>query len=183
MLSLVTPLERIYDAATVTVNANAVEATHGETVMEILGSGDATNAALQFQLKQSPLTYIAAATAGGSQSTLQVRVNNLLWTEVPNFLSSAPSDRVYVTRPNSGAGPTVQFSDGIQGSRTPPVLLTSRRSIARASVSPAWLRPVNSHSRWIGPRAYKPSPIRARPPAAPTRQLHHQPASPRRCPR
>jgi predicted phage baseplate assembly protein len=46
-------------------------------------------------------------------------VNNLLWTEVPNFLSSAPSNRVYVTRPNSGAGPTVQIGDGIQGSRTP----------------------------------------------------------------
>jgi len=119
VLSLTGALERIYDTATVTVNANAVEATHGETVMEILGSGDATNAALQFQLKQSPLTYTAAATAAGSQSTLQVRVNNLLWTEVPNFLSSAPSNRVYATRPNSGAGPTVQFGDGIQGSRTP----------------------------------------------------------------
>jgi hypothetical protein len=118
-LSLSAPLSRIYDTATVTVNANAVEATHGETVMEILGSGDATNAALQFQLKQSPLTYTAAATAAGSQSTLQIRVNNLLWNEVPNFLSSAPSDRVYVTRPNSGAGPTVQFGNGIQGSRTP----------------------------------------------------------------
>jgi hypothetical protein len=119
ILSLAAALARIYDTATVTVNANAVEATHGETVMEILGSGDATNSALQFQLKQSPLTYTAAATAAGSQSTLQVRVNNLLWTEVPNFLSSASSDRVYVTRPNSGAGPTVQFGDGIQGSRTP----------------------------------------------------------------
>jgi hypothetical protein len=118
VLSLSAALERIYDAATVTVNANAVEATHGETVMEILGSGDATNPALQFQLKQSPLTYTAAATAAGSQSTLEVRANNLLWTEVPNFLSSAPSDRVYVTRPNPGAGPTVQIGDGIQGSRT-----------------------------------------------------------------
>ena len=53
------------------------------------------------------------------QSTLQVRVNNLLWTEVPNFLNSAPADRVYVTRPNSSGGPTVQFGNGIQGSRTP----------------------------------------------------------------
>ncbi len=118
-LTLTAPLQRIYDTASVTVNANAVQATHGETVMEILGSGDATNAALQFQLKQSPLTYIAAATAGGAQSTLQVRVNNLLWTEEPNFLSSAPGDRAYVTRPNSGAGPTVQFGDGVEGSRTP----------------------------------------------------------------
>ena len=118
-LTLTAPLQRIYDTSTVRVNANAVESTHGETVMEIIGSGDATNAALQFQLKQSPLTYTAAATAGGAQSTLQVRVNNLLWTEVPNFLSSAPGDRAYVTRPNSNSGPTVQFGDGIEGSRTP----------------------------------------------------------------
>jgi hypothetical protein len=119
-LTLVTsaPLARIYDTATLTVNVNAVEASHGETVMEIMGSGNATNPALQFQLKQSPLTYTSAANATGAQSTLQVRINNVLWTEVPNFLASAPGDRVFVTRPNSGAGPTVQFGDGIQGSRT-----------------------------------------------------------------
>ncbi len=119
-LTLVTsaPLSRIYDTATLIVNANAVEASHGETVMEIMGSGNATNAALQFQLKQSPLTYTSAATTSGAQSTLQVRVNNVLWTEVPNFLASAAGDRVFVTRPVSGAGPIVQFGDGIQGSRT-----------------------------------------------------------------
>ncbi|MGB0062831.1 MAG: hypothetical protein WBP85_00160, partial [Terracidiphilus sp.] len=117
-LPLTAPLARIYDTPTLTVNANAVEATNGETMMEIMGSGDATNPTLQFQLKQSPLTYTSAATTSGAQSTLQVRVNNVLWTEVPNFLSSAPGDRVYVTRPNSGAGPTVQFGDGIEGSRT-----------------------------------------------------------------
>jgi len=117
-LTLAAPLTRIYDTATVRVNANAVEASHGETMMEIMGSGDATNAALQFQLKQSPLTYTSASVPGGVQSTLQVRVNNVLWTEVPNFLSSAASDRVFVTRPNSKGGPTVQFGDGVQGSRT-----------------------------------------------------------------
>ena len=112
-------LTRIYDAATVTLNANAVEATHGETMQEILGSGDASNAALEFQLKQSPLTYVSAPTGNGVQSTLQVRVNNLLWTEAENFLNAAPAERAYVTRPNSTGGPTVQFGDGLRGSRTP----------------------------------------------------------------
>jgi Baseplate J-like protein len=118
-LTLGADLSRIYDASTVTVNANAVLATDGQTTQEILGSGDATNPALEFQLKQSPLTYTAAANSSGVQSTLQVRVNNLLWSEAPNFLSSAPSDRAYVTIPNSTGGPTVQFGNGIQGSRTP----------------------------------------------------------------
>jgi hypothetical protein len=112
-------LEHIYDTPSVIVNANAVEATHGETVQEILGSGNATNAALGFQLKQSPLTYVSAATTSGAQSTLQVRVNNLLWTEQSNFLTSAAKDRVYVTQPNSTGGPTVRFGNGIQGARTP----------------------------------------------------------------
>jgi hypothetical protein len=112
-------LTRIYDASTVTVNANAVAATHGETTQEILGSGDATNPALEFQLKQSPLTYVSAVNASGVQSTLRVRVNNLLWNEVPNFLDSAPADRAYVTDPNSTGGPNVQFGNGIGGSRTP----------------------------------------------------------------
>jgi hypothetical protein len=118
-LTLAANLARIYDASTLTVNANAVAATHGETTQEILGSGDATNPALAFQLKQSPLTYTAAANASGVQSTLRVRVNNLLWNEVPNFLESAASDRAYVTAPSASGGSTVEFGNGIQGSRTP----------------------------------------------------------------
>ena len=98
-LSFVQPLARIYDRATVAVNANAVAATHGETMHEILGSGDATNAALQFTLKQSPLDVRRAPRpARGRSSTLQVWVNNLLWQEVDNFLASGPTDRVFVTQ-------------------------------------------------------------------------------------
>jgi hypothetical protein len=118
-LAFTLALERIYDTPTVAVNANAVLATHGETVLEIMGSGNAANSALEFQLKQSPLTYTSAATTSGGQSTLKVRVNQLLWNEVPNFLDSAASDRAYVTRPNFTGGPTVQFGNGLQGSRTP----------------------------------------------------------------
>ena len=129
-------LTRIYDTATVTVNANAVIATHGETVKEILGSGDGSNAALEYQLKQSPLTYVSAATGTGVESTLQVRVNNLLWNEVENFLDAGAADRVYVTLPNSTGGPSVQFGDGVHGSRTPTgqsnLVATYRKGIGAA---------------------------------------------------
>jgi hypothetical protein len=118
-LALLQPLMRIYDRATVSVNANAVDATHGETVLEILGNGDATNGALEFTLKQTPLTYVSAAIGNGSRSTLEVWVNNLRWHEVPNFLSSGPADRVYVTRVNKAGNVVVQFGNGINGSRTP----------------------------------------------------------------
>jgi predicted phage baseplate assembly protein len=126
------------------VNANAVEATHGETVKEIMGSGDATNAGLKLQLKQSPLTYVSAATGNGVQSTLAVRVNNLLWSEVDNFLNAAPADRSYITLPNSRGGPVVQFGDGVYGSRTPTgqsnIVATYRKGIGSAgNVAPGQL--------------------------------------------
>jgi hypothetical protein len=143
-LSFNAPLTRIYDAATVTVNANSVEATHGETVKEIMGSGDATNAGLKLQLKQSPLTYVSAATGNGVQSTLAVRVNNLLWNEVDNFLNAAPADRDYITLPSSSGGPVVQFGDGVRGSRTPTgqsnIVATYRKGIGAAgNVAPGQL--------------------------------------------
>jgi len=143
-LSFNAPLARIYDTATVTVNANSVEATHGETVKEIMGSGDATNAGLKLQLKQSPLTYVSAATGNGVRSTLAVRVNNLLWSEVDNFLNSAPADRAYITVPNSSGGPVVQFGDGVRGSRTPTgqsnIVATYRKGIGAAgNVAPGQL--------------------------------------------
>lgn len=118
-LALAQPLSRIYDRPTVTVNANAVSATNGETMQEILGNGDATKADLAFTLRQSSLTYVSAAVSGGAQSTLQVWVNNLRWREVPNFLSSGPADRVFVTHVNASGNVIVQFGNGIHGSRTP----------------------------------------------------------------
>jgi hypothetical protein len=119
ILGLDQPLGRIYDRASVTVNANVAEANHGETVHEILGSGDATNPVLQFALKQTPLTFVSSATSSGSTSTLQVWVNNLQWHEVGNFLASGPQDRVFVTRMDDSGKVTVQFGDGIRGARTP----------------------------------------------------------------
>jgi hypothetical protein len=113
------PLNRMYDRATVQVNTNVAAATHGETMHEILGSGDGTNATLQFSLKQSPLTYVSAASSAGSQSTLQVWVNNLQWHERDNFITAGPADRVFVTRMDEKQVVTVQFGDGNEGARTP----------------------------------------------------------------
>jgi hypothetical protein len=118
-LTLTQALARIYDATTVRVNANAVTSTNGETVQEILGSGDASNDALQFTLKQAPLTYLSVPTAQGAQSTLQVWVNNLQWHEVPSLLTAGAADRVFVTRPSPTGSVVVQFGNGVEGERTP----------------------------------------------------------------
>lgn len=119
ILTLASGLSRIYDASTVRVNANAVRATNGETVHEILGSGDSANDSLRFTLKQAPLTYVPATAAPGAESTLQVWVNNLQWHETANLLAAGPADRVFVTSVNAAGNTVVQFGNGVQGARAP----------------------------------------------------------------
>lgn len=136
ILSLDGPLGRLYDAATTSVNSNAVDATHGETVQELLGSGDATNPALTFTLKQSPVTYVSSTTLNGTQSTLQVWVNNLQWHEVPNLLAAGPADRVFVTRANGNGARVIQFGDGLNGAR-PPTGQMNIRAVYRKGIGSA----------------------------------------------
>jgi hypothetical protein len=132
-LALAAPLARIYDRSTVKVNANVVLATNGETVQEILGSGDATNPGLSFTLKQAPLTYLTSAASSGSQSTLQVWVNNLRWQEAPNLLSAGAADRVYTTSVNPSGNTVVQFGDGTHGER-PPTGQANIRAVYRKGI-------------------------------------------------
>jgi len=129
-------LSRAYDRSTVTVNANVAPATNGETTNEILGNGDATNPALEFTLKQSPLTYMPSSTASGSMSTLQVWVNNLRWSEQPNFLSSGSADRAFVTSVNANGTVNVEFGNGTTGGR-PPTGLMNIRAVYRKGIGSA----------------------------------------------
>ncbi|MDO6416124.1 hypothetical protein Q4F19_17190 [Sphingomonas sp. BIUV-7] len=86
-------------AAPVAAYGNLVAVTRGESVSEILGSGDATRAFQTFRLKKKPLTYIAAPGApGGRQSTLRIWVDAVLWREVPSLFVAGPEDRVYTVR-------------------------------------------------------------------------------------
>lgn len=135
-LGLSRNLARIYDRSTVTVNANAVPATNGETVQEILGSGDATNPGLSFTLKQAPLTYLPAQNSSGAASTLQVWVNNLRWQEAPNLLTAGPADRVYTTSVNAAGNTVVRFGDGTRGGR-PPTGQANLRAVYRKGIGSA----------------------------------------------
>ena len=59
---------------------NVVAASHGETVRaEVLGNGDASASFQRFALKKQPLTYLPSEQEGGVESTLEVRVNDVLW--------------------------------------------------------------------------------------------------------
>jgi hypothetical protein len=108
-----------YVRDSLTINANVARATHGETVHDLLGSGDASRPYQRFPLRQAPLTHVSAPTPSGAASTLQVRVNDVLWQEVPTLLGSGPHDHVYVTRTDEAGKSTVQFGDGNIGARLP----------------------------------------------------------------
>jgi len=119
LLILDKPLTYSYVRRTVQINANVAPATHGETVREVLGGGDAARAFQSFTLRQPPLTYTSAANASGSASTLEVRVNDLLWHEVSTFFGRGSDERIYVTRTDDDGKTTVTFGDGKTGARLP----------------------------------------------------------------
>jgi hypothetical protein len=137
-LRLATSLAHLYDRHAVTINANVAAANHGETVTEVLGAGDASRTYQTFALKQTPLTYVSAATASGALSTLEVRVNDILWHEVPTLYGRGSDERVFVTRRDDDGGTLVQFGDGKTGARLPTgqdnVRATYRKGIGRGGL-------------------------------------------------
>lgn len=133
VLILENSLTYAYVRKNVTLNANVALATHGETVSEVLGNGDARTTFQKFKLKQPPLTFVSAATPSGTASTLEIRVNGILWTEVTTLYAHNPNERIYITRQNDQSETTVIFGDGKTGARLPTgqanILATYRKGI------------------------------------------------------
>jgi hypothetical protein len=119
ILKLANKLAYIYDAGRVTIFANVVKATHGQTQGEVLGDGDAGSAFQSFHLHQSPLTYLPAPTPGGAESTLVVRVNEVEWHEGDNLFVLGPSDRAYTTQTDDSYTTEVIAGNGEHGRRVP----------------------------------------------------------------
>ena len=118
-LILTAPLQFTYKRETVKINANVAHATHGETQKQVLGSGDGSQAFQSFGLSHLPLTYLSAPTASGAQSTLQVRVNDVLWHEADNFAALQPKDRQYIVDIEDDGATSAIFGDGHHGARLP----------------------------------------------------------------
>ncbi|HEU4386301.1 MAG TPA: putative baseplate assembly protein, partial [Blastocatellia bacterium] len=119
ILNLKTDLKNQYKWEGFSINANIALATHGETVEEVLGSGDASAAYQHFTLRDSPLTYLSADNETGVESTLELRVNDLLWREAPALYGQGSKERVYVARNDDSGKMTVRFGDGRTGARVP----------------------------------------------------------------
>jgi hypothetical protein len=108
-----------YKRESVTISANVVHATHGETRTEILGAGDAAQPLQTFKLHQSPLTFVSAPTMTGIASTLAVRVNDVLWHEVDTLNGALPTSRVFVSAIGDDGKVRVTFGNGREGARAP----------------------------------------------------------------
>lgn len=113
------PLQYSYILNTVRINANVIRATHGETMREVLGSGDGSKINQRFTLKRLPLTYVSAPTADGAQSTLEVRANNVLWDEVPSLHGLTSGKKAYEIKIEDDGTTSVMFGDGKSGARLP----------------------------------------------------------------
>jgi len=113
------PLAFTYKRSSVTVYGNVVPASHGETVSEVMGSGDARARFAAYTLKRAPLTCVAAPTASGVRGSQIIRVNDVRWNEADSLLDAGPDQRAYELSTDAAGAATVVFGDGVHGARLP----------------------------------------------------------------
>ncbi|MFJ4276568.1 putative baseplate assembly protein [Streptomyces massasporeus] len=118
-LVLTGDLAHRYRRETVRVLGNVVEATHGESREEAIGSGDSDRVNQTFALWQSPLTWLADDNPLGATPVLEIRVDGVLWHEVDSLAGRGPAERVYITGSAADGRTTVTFGDGVHGARLP----------------------------------------------------------------
>jgi len=103
-----------FRSTTLTLLANSVAASHGETMpnsgMEILGSGDTVRLNPRYRLKGAPLSYVSAANARGYAPALEARVNDRLYAEVQTLYALPPEQRAYTVRTVEDEASELQFA-------------------------------------------------------------------------
>ncbi len=118
-LTLTADLAHRYRRETVRILGNVVEASHGESREEAIGSGDSDRVNQTFALWQSPLTWLADDNPLGATPVLEVRVDGVLWHEVDSLAGRGPVERIYITGSTADGRTTVTFGDGVNGARLP----------------------------------------------------------------
>ncbi len=118
-LEIAPPLADALLRNSVVVHGNVALASHGESVAQILGSGDAGSAFQRFELKQLPLTWRAAANELGAAPELTVRVGDIAWTGQSTLYGAASDARAYALATDEQGRNFVVFGDGVSGARLP----------------------------------------------------------------
>lgn len=119
MLVIDPPLPAALVRGSVVVFGNVAPASHGETVAQVLGSGDAAAPHQRFELKHAPLTCRAASTQSGVMSELAVRVGDVQWQQRASLHGAASDAHAYTLVTDEQGGTWVQFGDGVNGARLP----------------------------------------------------------------
>jgi Baseplate J-like protein len=117
LLKFTPPLPDPLKRDSVIMHLNVALASHGETVSQILGAGNAASAYQRFELKQLPLTWRAAANELGASPELTVRVDDIAWKLRDTLFGSTPPERIYSLLDDEQARNFVQFGDGVRGAR------------------------------------------------------------------
>ena len=112
-------LKYTYIRDTVTINANVVPATHGETVKEVMGSGDGSRINQRFALKRNPLTYVSAPNPQGIESTLGGWVDGVKWKESASLYDLELQSENFIIRIDEDQNAHVIFGDGTKGAGLP----------------------------------------------------------------
>ncbi len=97
-------LKNAYDRTSCHIKANVAYATHGESKVEVLGSGDAAAGWQRFDLAHKPLTYVPSKATTGSATTLTIRVNDQAWQEVSTLYLQDRRARVFVVEQADDGG-------------------------------------------------------------------------------
>ncbi|MEO5658421.1 MAG: putative baseplate assembly protein [Polaromonas sp.] len=118
-LEITPPLAGPLARESVVVYGNVALASHGESVSQILGSGNASQAFQRFELKQLPLTYRAADNEIGAGAELAVRVSEIAWAEKPTLYGTNETDHAYTLSVDEKGRNFVNFGDGVRASRLP----------------------------------------------------------------
>lgn len=118
-LDLADALVHVYDRDSIRICANVARTTHGETMHQLLGNGDARQAHQRFGLKHAPLTFVRDQNESGAEAALEVRVNDIAWHETPTLYGAGASDRSYVLRVDEEGAGEIVFGDGVRGTRLP----------------------------------------------------------------
>lgn len=168
LATLQEPLRSAFDARTVTVSANVVDVTQGESVgSDVLGSARQTPFQ-RYSLQKNPLTYLAGSAGDGLVSTLSVwigqrRTSPFLqdhspgttigqpgespWRCVPTLLDAGPADHVYMLD-HSGGTTAVIFGDGRHGATLPAgvdnIVATYRTGVGAPVLNPGALTVLRS---------------------------------------
>jgi hypothetical protein len=130
-------------AVPVDVLGNVARASRGETVSsEVLGRGNGSIANQRFTLKNAPLTYLSAPSAGndlGLVSTLRIWVGGIEFREVPTLFGAGRDDEVFTVELDAAGKATIVGGDGRRGCRLPSgalVVATYRFGAGAASPGP-----------------------------------------------